>query len=72
MVGRWYGGGWGWLGGGWGWLGGVWGVVERWCVCLYLFIFIIYTQLELLLFPMFVHDDVCGEGDVFGNWGKQV
>ena len=48
------------------------GVVERWCVCLYLFIFIIYTQLELLLFPMCVCDDVCGEGDVFGNWGKQV
>ena len=42
-------------------------------VCLYLFIFIIYTQLELLLFSnVCVYDDVCGEGDVFGNWGKQV
>ena len=59
-----------WYGGGWEvvrrWLG----VVERWCV--YLFIFIIYTQLELLLFPMCVCDDVCGEDDVFCNLWKQV
>ena len=56
------------MGGGWEVFGGG----ERWCVCVFIYFKYIHPIRIVFISNVCVCDDFCGEGDVFGNWGKQV